>query len=187
MNIIIDEYCSCVSGGWIVVTHFQFLFATRRFWSGQMDEIFFPVMTSKLKVIGPCWGTDFWHFVTISSNPSSLLWAAPVDRNDILLLAHMQRLHHLMSPALREDLDELLRQEGLIKVWSGNTGEVKQRADAVEPSRLCSFVIWNTWCRNSLQTCRRGILWKFRKRWLRLPACESGSSQPKRWLNSGDH
>eukprot|EP00931_Biecheleriopsis_adriatica_P076125 TRINITY_DN49874_c0_g1_i1.p1 TRINITY_DN49874_c0_g1~~TRINITY_DN49874_c0_g1_i1.p1 ORF type:complete len:674 (+),score=192.36 TRINITY_DN49874_c0_g1_i1:111-2024(+) len=32
-----------------------------------------------------------------------------VIKNNFLLLGHMQRLHHLMSPALREDLDELLR------------------------------------------------------------------------------
>ena len=33
-------------------------------------------------------------------------------RNDIILLAHMQRLHHLMSPSLRVDLDEILRSGG---------------------------------------------------------------------------
>lgn len=32
-----------------------------------------------------------------------------IIKNDIILLAHMQRLHHLMSPSLREDLDEILR------------------------------------------------------------------------------
>eukprot|EP00913_Durusdinium_trenchii_P016211 g15235.t1 len=32
-----------------------------------------------------------------------------IIKNDYLLMAHMQRLHHLMSPELRADLDELLR------------------------------------------------------------------------------
>merc|ERR1719375_796764 len=37
-------------------------------------------------------------------------WQLPVIvRNSYLLWAHMQRLHHLMSPELRADLDQLLR------------------------------------------------------------------------------
>mmetsp|Transcript_69238 Transcript_69238/g.200581 ORF Transcript_69238/g.200581 Transcript_69238/m.200581 type:complete len:668 (+) Transcript_69238:123-2126(+) len=32
-----------------------------------------------------------------------------ITRNSFLILAHMQRLHHLLTPELRNDLDELLR------------------------------------------------------------------------------
>ena len=33
-----------------------------------------------------------------------------IVRNQYLLWAHMQRLHHLMTPELRASLDELLKQ-----------------------------------------------------------------------------
>ena len=53
----------------------------------------------------------------------SVLASPPgLRRNDYLLLAHMQRLHHLMSPELRADLDELLR-------WAGCVGDRENRAN----------------------------------------------------------
>jgi len=65
---------------------------------------------SRSMLILPSDNVDMKRLIDNVTEHKKRQWQVPVIvRNNILLGGHMQRLHHLMSPALRETTDQLLR------------------------------------------------------------------------------